>query len=294
LVLKEPHRGQMESALYEEDAIEGVPSKVTSAKEEDGLNEQLPITTYSETITWDKAIKTLYIPTNILGFLQGIPGTIPWGVMIVYLNDYLAQNKAMGVETATLILTVFNVGGLCGGLLGGFIGQKIYNKKRNSLPIFMGISTVAGSFPVLYLLNAPSHLGREPLAICFLVSFIGGILTAFSGANVRAILVNVNTPETRGTVFSLFNLMDDLGKGFGPFLVAIFVARFNRLTALNLGVLCWLGCGFFQFLIAFTIDHDVIRMEDTLLQSRYGDSIPLPKELQGVTEIKAADTIKEV
>jgi len=81
--------------------------------------------------------------------------------------------------------------------------------------------------------------------------------------------------------------MDDLGKGFGPFLVALFVADFGRSTALNIGVLCWLGCGFFQFLITFTIDNDVSRMEELFVQNiRGADSLPPPKELQGTQTIE--------
>ena len=37
-----------------------------------------------------------------------------------------------------------------------------------------------------------------------------------SGPNIRAVLMNVNPSERRGTVFSAFTLCDDLGKGLGP------------------------------------------------------------------------------
>ena len=37
----------------------------------------------------------------------------------------------------------------------------------------------------------------------------------------QAVLLNVNVPETRGTVLAVYALFDDLGKGFGPFLVAV-------------------------------------------------------------------------
>ena len=34
-----------------------------------------------------------------------------------------------------------------------------------------------------------------------------------SGGNVRAVFMNVNAPETRGTVFGILCIMDDVGKG---------------------------------------------------------------------------------
>ena len=40
-------------------------------------------------------------PTNVLGFLQGIPGCVPWSIIGVFMNDYLAVDKGLGVEHAT-------------------------------------------------------------------------------------------------------------------------------------------------------------------------------------------------
>ena len=41
-----------------------------------------------------------------------------------------------------------------------------------------------------------------------------------AGPNIRAVLMNVNPSERRGTVFSAFTLCDDLGKGLGPSIAA--------------------------------------------------------------------------
>jgi hypothetical protein len=45
---------------------------------------------------------------------------------------------------------------------------------------------------------------------------------------VRAVLLNANTPHTRGTVFSVFTLADDLGKGGGPFLASALILALGR------------------------------------------------------------------
>ena len=37
-----------------------------------------------------------------------------------------------------------------------------------------------------------------------------------TGSNVRAVLMNVTAPETRGSAFAIYNLMDDLGKARAP------------------------------------------------------------------------------
>ena len=42
--------------------------------------------------------------TNILVFLQGIAGTVPWAVFFVYLTDYLAQDIGYSVQMASLVV----------------------------------------------------------------------------------------------------------------------------------------------------------------------------------------------
>lgn len=54
---------------------------------------------------------------RVLMFLiprQGIPGCIPWGVSITFLNDYLATDKGLGVFPSTCVLTLYGVGGIIG------------------------------------------------------------------------------------------------------------------------------------------------------------------------------------
>jgi hypothetical protein len=58
---------------------------------------------YDERISWAKTNKLVRIPTNILIIGQGLFGCLPWGMLLTFLNDYLAQNKGLGVSTATLV-----------------------------------------------------------------------------------------------------------------------------------------------------------------------------------------------
>ena len=58
---------------------------------------------YSERITWAQSIAVLKVRTNLFVFIQGLPGCFPWGVLLTYLTDYLAQNKGMTVQRATVV-----------------------------------------------------------------------------------------------------------------------------------------------------------------------------------------------
>ena len=46
---------------------------------------------YRHAMTWTKTRAVFGIPTNMLGFAQGLPGCVPWGVIVAYLNDYMSQ-----------------------------------------------------------------------------------------------------------------------------------------------------------------------------------------------------------
>jgi MFS family permease len=246
LVTAEPERGRHEEALqsrYQAAAVSGDPF------------------VYRQSMTWTKARAVFGIPTNVLGFLQGLPGCVPWGVIVAYLNDYMAQDKGLTVEAATLVLAVFGVGCMVGGIGGGVLGQRLYNRRKAYLPLFMGLSTLLGVGPMLYLINAEYGGAIEWV---YIMAFLAGMTSTVSGSNIRAVLVNVNAPETRGTVFGFFCIMDDVGKGFGPFLAAALISRYGRRRAFSGCTWLWALCAAFLLGIAFTIERDEFRLQQRL------------------------------
>lgn len=185
------------------------------------------------------------VRTNVLVFLQGIPGMVPWGVFFVFLNDYLAQDRGLDVGAATLLIMTVGAASIVGGFGGGLVGNALFNRRPALLPLLCGVAAIVGVVPTLLLLHYPSQVGvAEPeLGPAFAIAAITGLIVAIPSANVRAILLDVNPPETRGSVFSLFNLADDLGKGFGPVIIAALIARLGRATAFDVAALFWVACG---------------------------------------------------
>lgn len=107
---------------------------------------------YNGSINMGALLEIFKIPTNVCLFLQGIPGSMPWGVIFVYLTDYLSQDAGLSVQQATVLVVVFGVGGSVGSVIGGMIGQKIYNRNKVYLPIFMGVMTILGTPSMLTLM----------------------------------------------------------------------------------------------------------------------------------------------
>ena len=196
------------------------------------------------------------IKTNLLVFLQGIFGTIPWGVFSIFIIDYFVVEKGYLRPTATLIITIVGGMALVSSLIGGFVGDKLFRKNPKYLPLFCGISTILGVIPTALLINAPMRTDQnETMLVVFAICT--GLLIAMTPPNMKAILMNVNNPFSRGTVFSLYNFADDLGRGFGPFIIGnILIYSFGRNMAFNIANAFWFICGCLILLMFWTFPID--------------------------------------
>lgn len=204
--------------------------------------------------------------TNVLAILQGLPGTVPWGFLFVYLVDFLEHVRDIPVEAATLLSLVFGICSIFGGLLGGFLGRAVYRWNRAMLPVLGGVSAILGAVPVFFLVNFDTTSVSQETALALLgfASVLGGFIVAIPGVNIRAILINTNLPENRGSVFAVFNLADKLGLGFGPFLVGLLLFTGSRILAYNLAVAFWIPCGLLWFMMARTMVQDEDRVAEVL------------------------------
>jgi MFS family permease len=104
------------------------------------------------------------------------------------------------------------VGAVVGTIFGGIIGQRIYNRPggRHAIAMVMGTTTALGALPGYFFLNVDDY-GPHHVYL-YASCLVGGVLAAVTPPNVRAVLLNVNPPETRGTMFALYTQMDDVGK----------------------------------------------------------------------------------
>ncbi len=194
--------------------------------------------------------------TNILTFLQGIPGTIPWGILGYWMILYLEKTRNFSKEDATTAFLVLGIGAAVGSVFFAWIGEKIYQKKYSALPILCGLGILIGVVPAFLFINInfTNPQGSE-LIIFYSLAFLTGFLVSVPSANVKAILMNVNRPEHRGSVFAVFNITDNLGQGFGPAIGGMLVSS-GYLFMMNFAIAWWIPCGILFFFIALTISKD--------------------------------------
>ncbi|CAG9464093.1 unnamed protein product [Pedinophyceae sp. YPF-701] len=245
LTVREPARGAVEPCVQE--------------ARKRGLGE------YREKATAARALRCCTVPSNALCVLQGIPGSLPWGVILVYLADYLAVDKGLGVQQATIVLLTFGVGGACGMLLGGVGGRAAYCRRKELLPAMMGLSAMCGTLPVLCLING--DLGGAAVWRVGLAA-VAGAVAGVPGPGVRAVVMNVNEPELRGVAMALQSTADDVGKGFGPAMVAVLVSGLGRRAAFNFAVLGWVPCGLMMLSVACYFRRDEAAMEARMVANQ--------------------------
>lgn len=245
LTTEEPTRGVTEAALQERWAAE-------------------PGFEYSERITWRKLGRLLRIPTNALVIAQGLPGCLPWGMLLTFLNDYLSQDRGLSVGAATAVVLAVGLGGGVGVVGGGLAGQWLYNRRKWSMPVFIGTATMLGAPPLWYLVNADL---RGSLPAAFAAAALAGVMSSVVGPNMRAMMMNVNEPETRGVALALQTMLDDLGKGLGPALVAAIISTVGRTAAFNISTAGWLPCGALLLATSLTLARDEEAMQRRLKRS---------------------------
>jgi len=139
------------------------------------------------------------VPTNVYLFIQGIAGTIPWGAFF-FLNKFLETSKGLSVGQATTVYMIFGLGMVSGILVGGKLGEIIFRRSPKMLPVFCGVTTFLGCLGTLGVVTM-----RGSIPLLSAVGFLTALFAAMTGPNMKTMLLDVNVPEDRGPIFSIFN-----------------------------------------------------------------------------------------
>ena len=201
-------------------------------------------------------------PTALLVFLQGIPGCVPWGVIIVYLQDYLQADLGLSLERSAMVLTCFAIGGFGGQFIGGELGQRLYTWRKPAAAWHMSIAELLSVPPLVVILTTTkadaSFPNLAPVAVVL------GLLATQTGPIVRACLTNTTAPRARASAFAVFALFDDLGKGFGPVVIARLVKAYGRKKAFVYAAVFGWGVGsLVNAAITLTLEADERRLRST-------------------------------
>jgi len=238
-VATEPERGRNEKNSKQGDTIESEYS-VTAEDNSDKFS-----LSQFKTVLSNK--------TNLLLFLQGIPGSIPWGLLPFWIITFFREERGFSAEDATMIWEVFGIATVVGGLMWAICGDWLFKRGAKYVSILCSFMILLGMVPEYFLLNVEFAEQSSYWAL----AIMGGFFISVASSNVRALLMNVNTPSQRGKVFSMYNFFDSIGKGAGPAIGGLILAVSSDYQLMvNIAVSFWLICALIFSGTIFTVEKD--------------------------------------
>ena len=243
-------------------AVREPPRGAKEAGNEDGAS------IVSEKVSPLKVLELAKAPTVVMIWIQGIPGSLPWGVILTFFQTYVVQVTASSpnpitVAESTIVVLAFGAGAGLGVIVGGIMYDKLWKIKYEYVPLYMGTTTMIGALPVYGVLNA----GPLPLGLYAAAVFPSGFLATMTGSCVKPMLLNVCIPNLRGAAVGLQTFTDDLGKGLGPFWVSLIIAQVNgdRKTAFNIALAGWFVCAMVLYSMLLTVRRDANKQKEMVL-----------------------------
>jgi MFS family permease len=250
---------------------------------------------YTYKLTKETIRSTIFSPTNLIAFFEGVFTTILIAVPDFLLVAYL---QSPPYNVSPLVLTIFlTMFGMPGGIIGSLGFAKISDKlgkkniKYRIYMIVLSLVILFAGFIILFTTPIPDITVEQGNNFLFLISipvfWILGILMlvvrSFVGLwniNQPPILQEINLPEAQGKIFSANQFLEAIGSGTGPILAGFILMAFNQNFQITVFVTLILGImGAFLWLLAtIWINNDVNRVS-TILKQREG-------ELKRNTELK--------
>jgi len=182
--------------------------------------------------------------TNVWLILQGVSAQAAFGSMVwlPVLFSERALSQGYSLPTATMVgsifATLFQLGAalsIVGGLLGDVLQRR--NPRARALVAAVGILAAVPFYLVLFFvpmrIEVPDGAGvgatvtavlanvfTEPtVGLSLVAALVALALTSANSPNWFALIADVNPPEHRGTVYSLGNLANGVGRSAGNSLV---------------------------------------------------------------------------
>lgn len=258
--------------------------------------------------------------TNVWLTLQGLTAQVAFG-SLVWL-PVLFQERALdqGYSAATAIVvgsvfaTLFQLGGVL-SIVGGLIGDALQRRTPGgrALVAAVGVLAAVPLYLVLFFIpiriDVPADAGAgsvvtavlgsvltEPtVGLSLLTAILALALTSANSPNWFALIADVNPPEHRGTVYSLGNLVNGVGRAAGNALVGVafqalraaFPPPLNYAVGLAAFQLFFVPTGIMYWLASRTSARDIAAVHD-LLDARATES-----RLTAPARARAADSAPE-
>ena len=188
--------------------------------------------------------KILARRTNVWLIMQGLTAQVTFGSLVWLPRLFQARAEEQGFETHTAVAigatfaTLFQLGGVL-SIIGGLVGDRLQQRVPGGRALVAAVGILGGIPFFVVLFFVPLHVDltpdagsgavakavlrsviTEPTVALSLVAALAGLaLISANSPNWFALIADVNPPEHRGTVYSLGNLVNSVGRAAGNALV---------------------------------------------------------------------------
>nr|WP_280178729.1 MFS transporter [Candidatus Prometheoarchaeum syntrophicum] len=229
-----------------------------------------------------KTVKsTIFSPTNIIAFIEGIFTWLIFAIALYMIYPYLQSEPYNISPIANGILMI--IFGMPGAIFGGIVFGKISDTfgKRNIkwrvILIIFSIITLFISIVLVFVIPLQPLTPEEGNNIILLFSYPSGWMFGLIIFTIRAVLgiynVNqnpiiqaINLPEAQGTVSSWGQFLETIANGLGPVIAGyiLSVNEGNYFEAAWITLLLGIPGAFLWILALKFINSDVARIQRIL------------------------------
>ncbi|WP_048078789.1 MFS transporter [Desulfurococcus mucosus] len=168
------------------------------------------------------ALSSLRKATVIATLVMIVFWTIPWGMLTTFAVDYMMVKWGVSKTSASLILLASVLSIAVGHVAGGILSDKMARRRGPSGRILVSIAGILVGMPaMLSMIMYPYPCGSDSMSALtgpLLLAVSGMMFTTLAYPNITVVLSDVVKAEHRGTVFSVYNILNTLGWAIGPIL----------------------------------------------------------------------------
>jgi len=201
---------------------------------------------YEYRISRDDLPAILRRRSNVWLVLQGLTAQMTFGSLVWLPRLLQAKAEQQGYPEASAILigslfaTLFQLGGIL-SIVGGLVGDRLQRRTPRGRALVAAVGILGGVPLYLVLFFAPlsidaprdatggqvtravlaSVFTQPAMAVTFLTALGALALTSANSPNWFALIADVNPPEHRGTVYSMGNLVNGVGRAAGNGVVGV-------------------------------------------------------------------------
>jgi len=269
-------------------------------------------------IDYDERIKRADLPrilarrTNVWLILQGFSAQVAFGSLVWLPVLFRSRAESQGYSAGTAVLvgsifaTLFQLGGAL-SIFGGLAGDRLQRRTKRGRALVSSVGVLAAVPFYVALFFVPMKIEvpdgaaagavidavlkdvftQPTVGLCLATAVFALALTSANSPNWFAMIADVNPPEHRGTVYSLGNLVNGVGRAGGNAFVGVafrglagaFPPPLNYAVGLAAFQFFFIPTGIMYWLASRTVAQDMADTHAALLAARESARTGEPDEV---------------